>query len=199
MPKLYTFPTLFDNVLQINIGDLKKWKYLNSKQIKNGSLTWSENGKETDRISIRVNTLSEEPYLELFYEYKSQSTNYKVRLVSLPSNLGKGIIWYFLCPITKKRCRKLYFIGGYFLHREAFKGCMYTSQTRCKKFRRLDRILGGYFKRDTFYNQSNKKHFKKFYAGKLTKRYLRIIKQIQKINSIPRHELESLVEELKIT
>ena len=59
--------------------------------------------------------------------------NYKVYLTSTPSNLNRGEIWYFICPQTKKRCRKLYSIGGYFLHREAFNGCMYKIQIESKK------------------------------------------------------------------
>jgi len=84
-------------------------------------------------ISINVNTQSEQPYIELDYNYRDKPRNYKVYLTSTPSNLDKGKIWYFLCPHTNKRCRKLYSIGGYFLHREAFKNCMYQSQSQTLK------------------------------------------------------------------
>ena len=42
----------------------------------------------------------------------------------VPSNLEEGIVWYFLCPETGKRCGKLYLQGTRFLHREAAKGAM---------------------------------------------------------------------------
>jgi len=42
-----------------------------------------------------------------------------------PEYPGKGVIWHFLCPATRKRCRKLYLVDTYFLHREAFNGCFY--------------------------------------------------------------------------
>ena len=190
MPKPYTFPTLYDEVLQISITKLKEWSYLNPEQIKSGTITWSRNGTPIGSISIQVNTKSEQPYIELDYKYRDEPRNYKVRLVSIPSNLGKGLIWYFLCPQTKKRCRKLYSIGGYFLHREAFKGCMYETQTQSKKYRQLDKILGAYLKSDNLYSELYKKNFKKTYAGKPTKRYLRIMEQIQKAESIPYHEIE---------
>jgi hypothetical protein len=190
MPKFPTFPTLYDEVLQISITKLKEWSYLNPEQIKSGTITWSRNGNPTGSISIQVNTHSEQPYIELDYKYRDEPRNYKVRLVSIPSNLGKGLIWYFLCPQTKKRCRKLYSIGGYFLHREAFKGCMYETQTQSKKYRQLDKTLGAYFKSDNLYSELYKKNFKKTYAGKPTKRYLRIMEQIQKAESIPYHEIE---------
>lgn len=190
MPKPYTFPTLYNEALQISISKLKEWEYLNPEQIKSGTITWSRNGSQTGSISIKVNTHSEQPYIELDYKYRDEPRNYKVSLVSKPSNLGKGLIWYFLCPQTNKRCRKLYSIGGYFLHREAFNGCMYETQTQSKKYRQLDKTLGAYFRTDELYNQLHQKHFKKTYAGKPTKKYLRIMEQIQKAESIPYHEIE---------
>ncbi len=193
MPKPHTFPTLYNEALQISISKLKEWEYLNPGQIKSGTITWSRNGRQTGSISIKVNTHSEQPYIELDYKYRDEPRNYKVRLVSLPSNLGKGLIWYFLCPHTNKRCRKLYSIGGYFLHREAFNGCMYETQTQSKKYRQLDKTLGAYFKSDNLYSELYKKNFKKTYAGKPTKRYLRIMEQIQKAESVSYHEIKRLM------
>ena len=190
MPKPYTFPTLYNEALQLSISKLKGWGYLVHGQIKSGTLNWSRHGKNTGSISITANTRSEQPYIELYYKYKDEPRKYKVYLTSTPSNLNRGKIWYFLCPHTKKRCRKLYSIGGYFLHREAFNGCMYESQTQSKKYRQLDKTLGAYFRTDELYSQLYQKHFKKTYAGKPTKRYLRIMEQIQKAESIPYHEIE---------
>ncbi len=190
MPKPHTFPTLYNEALQIHISKLKGWGYLDPEQIKSGTLNWSRNGNPTGSISIKVNTQTEQPYIELDYLYKGEPRNYKVYLTSTPSNLNKGEIWYFICPQTKKRCRKLYSIGGYFLHREAFNGCMYETQTQSKKYRQLDKTLGAYFKRDNLYSELYKKNFKKTYAGKPTKKYLRIMEQIQKAESIPYHEIE---------
>ena len=57
---------------------------------------------------------------------------------------------------------------------------MYESQTQSKKYRQLDKSVGAYLKADELYSQLYQKHFKKTYAGKPTKKYLRIIEQIQK-------------------
>ena len=190
MPKFPTIPTLYDEVLQLSITKLKEWKYLNPEQIKSGTITWSRNGNTTGSISIKVNTHSEQPFIELDYKYKDEPRNCQIQMVSVPSNLGKGLILYFLCPQTNKRCRKLYLIGGYFLHREAFKNCMYESQTKSKKYRQLYKKLGAYFKSDNLYSELYKKNFKKTYAGKPTKKYLRIMEQIQKAESIPCYEIE---------
>ena len=69
MPKPYTFPTLFDEVLQLSITKLKELQYLNPEQIVSGTLTWGSNGNKTAVISIKVNTQSEQPYIELYYKY----------------------------------------------------------------------------------------------------------------------------------
>jgi len=193
MPNPHTFPTLYNEALQISISKLKEWEYLNPEQIKSGTLTWSRNGNKTGSISIKVNTHSEQPYIELDYKYRDEPRNYKVRLVSMPSNLGKGLIWYFLCPKTNKRCRKLYSIDGYFFHREAFNGCMYETQTQSKKYRKLNQTLGAYLRRDELYNQLYQKHFKKTYSGKPTKRYLWIMEQIQRAERISPYEIERII------
>jgi hypothetical protein len=67
---------------------------------------------------------------------------------------------------------------------------MYEKQTQSKKSRYLDKTLGVYFLTDQLFEQLYKKHFKKQYAGKPTKKYLRIMEQIQKAESMPYHEIE---------
>ena len=192
MPKPHTFPTLYDNVLQLNITKLKKWYSFNSEQIKRGTLTWSSNGTIIDRISVEVNTEGAMPFIRLTYNYQDEPRNYKVRLVSIPSNLGKGLIWYFLCPQTKKRCRRLYLVGGYFLHREAFNGCMYESQTHSKKWRNLEKMFGNYFDLEKYYKELHSKHFTKFYNGVPTKRYRKLRAKIKDAKSFSAAEIESL-------
>ena len=192
MPKPHTFPTLYNEALQIHISKLKDWDYLHPEQLKSGTLNWSRNGNPAGSISIQVNTHSDKPYIKLDYNYRDEPRNYKVYLTSTPSNLNKGEIWYFICPQTNQRCRKLYSIGGYFLHREAFNGCMYESQIQSKKYRHLDKTFGAYFKSDNLYSELYKKHFKKSYSGKPTKRYLRIMQQIEKAERVSDNALKEL-------
>src|SRR5690554_3614416 len=193
MAKPQTNPTLYDNALQMSIKKLNEWGYLKRGQKVRTQLEWSRNGNPTGSISINVNTHSEQPYIELDYKFRDEPRKYKVKLVCVPSNLGKGVIWYFLCPQTNKRCRILYSIGGYFLHREAFSGCMYESQTQSKKYRQLDKTLGAYFQTSKLYDEIYSKHFKKWYNGKPTKRYLKLLKKLKEAESIPYHEIERLM------
>ena len=108
MAKPSTYPTLYDECKTVSIAFLKEHGYLNPGQYKSGIITWSRNGNKTGSISIAVNKYKESSYLELDYRCNDKPINYKVPLVSLPSNIGKGVIWFFLCPNTGKRCRKLY-------------------------------------------------------------------------------------------
>jgi len=192
MPKPHTFPTLFDEVKTVSISFLSKHGYLKPDKWQNGTITWSRNGEKTGWISIEVNTQHERPYLELDYKCNGTPINYRVQLISAPSNLGKGVVWCFVCPHTGKRCRKLYLADYYFYHRSAFRGCMYDKQTQSKKYRYLDKTLGAYFQADQLYSQLYKKHFKKKYAGKPTKKYLKLTRQIKLAERVSHKEIERL-------
>lgn len=186
MAKPSTFPTLYNEALQIPIQKLKSWGCLNSNQIKTGVLNWDKNGNLQASILIRVNTQSEQPYVELSYEYKNEPRTYKVYLTSTPSNLNKGEIWYFICPHTGRRCLKLYLVRGYFLHRQAFTGCMYASQVLSKR----DRLL--YKMREAFCAPEHKRHAKDSYKGKPTKRHLRLVKRARQAEALAANYLRTL-------
>jgi hypothetical protein len=190
MPKPHTFPTLFDEVKTISISFLTKHSYLKPNQLKAGSVHWSRNGENIGSISIKVCTYYENSFIEFDYKCNQQPVKYTVQLVSALSNLGKGFVWFFICPRTGKRCRKLYLADTYFYHRSAFRGCMYEKQTQSKKNRYLNKALGAYFETDQLYEQLYKKHLKKQYAGKPTKKYLKLTQQIQKAESITYQEIE---------
>lgn len=191
MPRISRIPTLYDEVLQIHLSKLKQWKYLKPNQRKNGTITWSRHGRQTGRIGITVNTWPETSYLELNYTRDNEPRNYRVSLVAVPSNLGKGKVWYFLCPQTGKRCRKLYCVNGYFLHREAFPRVMYETQTYSENNRQLIRLFEQ-SQTDKAYNELYSKHFKSHYAGKPTKRYLRIMEKIQQAERFSAHDIQGM-------
>lgn len=68
---------------------------------------------------------------------------------------------------------------------------MYESQTQSKKYKQMDKTLGVYLRADDLYSQLYQKHFKKTYAGNPTKRYLRIMEQIQKAEKMSIEEIKS--------
>lgn len=193
MPKSSTFPDLYDDALQMNVTKLKNWGYLKPGRIVSTSLEWSKRGDKIGSIMITVNTKSDTPYIILNYKYRDEPRYYKVDLVTKASNLGKGRIWFFVCPNTGKLCRKLYSIGGYFLHRTAFKNNMYECQTFSKRMRDMDKLYGAYFLSEQLYDKLYTKHLKKTYAGKPTKKYAKLIAQLAKSERVSVNEIERLM------
>lgn len=177
MPKPHTFPTLFDECKILSITSLKKMGLLMINRTVTTELTFKTNGQKSGTIGVSIN-MGFEPYgITLNYVLNNQKhINYKVQFVSVPSNLGKGVVWYFLCPKTGKRCRKLYFIDSMFLHRSAFKGCMYEKQTYSSGHRKLFASLINETMMEDAFMELRKKHFRKTYKGNLTKRYLRLLR-----------------------
>lgn len=193
MPRCSTIPTLYDECKTISITFLRKHGYLEPAQYLSGQIYWSRNGQKIGSIGFNVNTIIKPAYFELDYRINEKPINYKINLVSIPSNIGKGAIWYFICPQTNKHCRKLYLIGERFLHREAFQGCMYEKQTYSHKNRDLYKIYEQAFGDETAYEQIYKKHIKKRYNGKPTKRYLKLMQLLKASNCFTLKQKEKLL------
>jgi len=185
LPKIPTFPTILDHVKQLSISKLKEWGYLEPGCFKSGTIQWSRNGQEIGSIGIRGDMIAEEPYIQLSYTYnKDEPVKYSVYLASVPSNLGIGKLWYFVCPHTSKKCRKLYGAGKYFLHREAYPDAVYETQTYSKQMREMDRYFRLYYSMDDLYEELYSKGFTTHYNGKPTKRYKEIISKIEQIENM---------------
>lgn len=196
MPKPLTLPYLFDELKNINISDLIKWRYLKKKTTKSGVLIWRNRYDEvTSRLTIHVIFTDKEQSIRLDYKTEYEIYDVTINLVSLLSNLGKGEVWYFVCPYTGKRCRILHLIKGKFIHRSALKSGMYSKQTHSKKWRQIERVYGSYFDLDNYYEQLYKKHFKKYYNGKPTKRYLKLIIKIAEAERVSISDIERLMVE----
>lgn len=164
MPKRQTYPT--------EIEDLPK---LSAKTIKK---TFSSGGAMLNyNFAVKSYLLGETASIEIAGESVQGLYIQKIEMVSRKSNINNGLIWYFICPKTGKRCSKLYLYRGLFLHRSAIP-CNYSDQNEARKYRllkRMFRVENGLTGDEIF-----KKHFKTKYAGKYTKRYLRIIAKIQR-------------------
>ncbi len=192
MPKPYTFPFIYNDARCITISDLKKLNFIKDNINKTASIRWANSkGIETGSILIQSKININLKVLIFDYKCNGKSFNYTIPLVTIPSNLGKGKIWYFICPFTYKRCRKLHLIDCYFIHRTAIKG-VYEKQIQSKKWRVLDNTFNDFFKIDDYYQELHSKHFTKYYKGKPTKRYLRLMKKINKAENISADEIENL-------
>ena len=184
MGKFATNPILFDEVLKISTTFLKKHGYFGKEQIKTGVITWSRNGNKYASISIKANTTGTRHFIELDYKYNDVPIRYRIYIEYVPSNLGIGNIPYFICPKTKKKCRVLYQVSNYFLHRTAFKYPMYETQTQSKYWRFLNNTFGADFQLEKLYEQLYSKHFQTHYNGKETKRYKKLKAKIKELENI---------------
>jgi hypothetical protein len=167
--------------------------YLKSYGTRSGVTTWSINGQVSSTLSFVLTYNEYETYIVFDYRCNGEVINYKVNLISKPSNLGRGEVWFFVCPVTRKCCRKLYLYGTHFLHREAHKGFFYESQTKSQSTRNMLKMFDAVFINDAVYDELYKKYFKTHYNGKETKRYKRITAKINKAESFPRNTIESFL------
>lgn len=174
MPKTPSFPTCLDEVNQISISSLKSLGYLRPDEVVSGSFGWTRNGKSLGSIAVEVSL--PDSYIELEYGFNGKPISYRVMLESIPAHFG-GNNWYFICPVTGKRCRKLYGIGEYFLSRFAFPSAMYTKQTKSKGSRDILRLFELVKTSSEFLS---KPYVRTMYKGKLTKRYRRLLERQEK-------------------
>jgi hypothetical protein len=188
-----TNPTLFDEVLQLSISKLKEWGYLHPDHRTQAVINW---GKAAS-VSIKASTKPPSPYIELSYTYQGKALKYQIQLMPMPSNLGKGFYYYFICPITGKRCRKLYLINGQFAHRTAFAG-MYNCQIKSKTGREFSKTFGAIINIDEIYNEINSKYFTRYYKGKPTRRYKRMLKQLEKTKQTNIDKFKNLLHYYKV-
>jgi hypothetical protein len=193
MGRYGNYPTTVEDCLYLSIKKLKEWNYLNYLGTKSGTINWSRNREHYASIGISVTYNNFETFIILDYKSNGEPRNYKVQIISKPSNLGKGEVLYFVCPSTKKHCRKLYLHSGYFLHREAFSGLMYSKQLESKRSRSIAKVFEACYVSDEIYEERYKKYFKTHYNGKETKRFKRLKDKIEKADSFPLGTLESLL------
>lgn len=192
MGRYGNYPKTVDECLTVSITKLKEWGYLNFLGTKSGSITWSRIGEQHSSIGISVLNNGFNKYLTLNYNSNGEPRNYTVQIIAKPSNLGKGEVLYFVCPYTKKLCRKLYLHSGYFYHRDAF-GLMYQKQLESKKNRDILKLFEACHISDDVYFERYKKYFKTHYNGKETKRFKKFDRKIKIADSFPAGTFERLL------
>jgi hypothetical protein len=173
----------YEDCLRFKISDLKKLDCLSYGQFGTFKFSWRLDGKIIAEINFHLYMTQENPYIILDYKNNGNPVKYIVSLEAKPSNLRRGLVWYFLCAHTGKRCRQLYLADGYFIHRSALRHTIYNKQKYSKKTRRLFQ----YF--DSMENAEKKlytKYSKPYYNGKPTKwnkkqmKYLRRLEKSEK-------------------
>lgn len=196
MGRLSGLPVIYDRLKSISTADLKKWNLLKSSFPRQGQITWIQN----DRVNFSINyKLGFRPnnYLILNYHFDGRDYNYSVRIAHFPSNLGKGMVNYFVCPVTGRTCRKLHLNNGIFQHRGNIDG-FYQWQIYSHKDRALCRIYDDIKICHNAEFSMQEKYFKKFYLNHPTKRYKKILGQISKGDRYNNSAIESLMAGINI-
>ena len=160
--------------IRIELPYLLKQGYIRKNYTISGSLSWT-NGSSVSFVSSFT---EEGRYIRLSYyleSYTGERTNhdYKIQLTTIPSNLGKGEIIYFVCPVTGRRARILYKCYGSQIWkcRTSYRNRIYYESQQCSK---LDFHNRRYWALDKELERLNKRRKKKFYHGKETRLSRRI-------------------------
>lgn len=122
---------------KLEINTLLKKGYFKNGCHLSGTITWTDGnsiGYEAEltetRQEIKLN------YWNKRYSGERNDLEYTIHLVSVPSNLGRGKIWYFICPFTGMKVKILYKVYGslYFKSRKAYKTRIYYLSQISSKF-----------------------------------------------------------------
>jgi len=171
---------------KISLSFLIKHKYLIKGKVTKGTLSWTLRGEQNGEISIICSYTKKEKYIRLAYidihgtTKEETKYDYKIELVSIPSNLGKGEVLYMMCPSGYGlRCRILYnaYRSGKWYSRKYFerKGCRvyYPSQARSKDDYEYNRKH--HFEK-LWKSRFDMRNFHPYHKGKKTKALIRFEK-----------------------
>jgi len=174
---------------RIEMSYLLKHKFVVKGQFRQGTLSWNNDGG----VNVICAYTETEKYLRLSYTITEKQTgkkydyDYKIFLTTVPSNLGKGEIVYFICPVSGKRCRILYKAYGHhkWKSREAYQNRIYYSgQITSKLLKHPERYF--VIKNSKRYKELSsklyRKHAKLTYRGKPTAWVKELERMKQKMN-----------------
>lgn len=169
--------------LRIELSYLIRDKILRKGAVVTGSLSWTSGAT----ISYICRYLDEDLSLQLVYTHTDNSTgekidyDYKIFFNRKPSNLGKGEVLYFRCPVSLKSCRILYMAYDYpkFKSREAYRNRLYYSNQLSSK---LSGPNDKYWRIRRQLDAKNLKHHRETYKGKLTKSEIRLRAKKEKMH-----------------
>jgi hypothetical protein len=194
MPYHFQGRTIIDETKRLSIKILKQEGFISPGHMMSGPLEWSETFKMDAKVGIHSmrHPNAGQGHITLSYSIRGQPYEHRIEITSRSSNLGnKAPIWFFICPASKKLCRKLYFNGVRFVHQSKIDG-LYTSQTQSKKARALDKLLSHVLGDNNVYAQLTQKHLKKIYRGKFTRKYTKLMKLEERVSHITSDDINRL-------
>jgi hypothetical protein len=181
--------------LTLNVSFLKG---LQPGDIRDNTLTWYRGDEKRGSVDFFAYAVGREPgqaSVRLNYTYDSKPMQWEIELICIPSNLGKGkgFIWFFKCPVTGRKCRKLHFVDGRFVHRSALIGAFYELQTYSQRTILLKRLVDVCIVPYNVKKEMKGRYFKPTYNGNITRRHERLLQQIDRTRRITLEQVESLL------
>ena len=114
---------VIDGLPCLSVGGLKRAGLFRAGRCKVGRGEWVRENQARRELTVKITAdFRGVPFVVLEYANQGGPVVDKLALYFQPSNLGRGFIPYFICPVTGRSCRKLYFVGGRFVSRYAFRG-----------------------------------------------------------------------------
>ena len=181
---------------ELCIFRLNKWGLL--KGWHNTTLTWTRKFSDNESSAgLVIDVVCEHPYAKLNYtitryrDGSKQSYDYRIGLAKTPCHLG-GVRFWFLCPHCGRRSGKLYRkpLGEVYLCRIC-NDLTYESRNESH----LGRFgqMGYFLTLERRMRELNGKVKRRFYAGKPTRKYRKVLKMQHRLNSIHIPAMEELL------
>jgi hypothetical protein len=162
---------------RLEISTLKRMGFLQPGTGAIGFISWSSRGSKTMEAQLTTKNTKAEKSLEITFTEKEREHKARIDLTTRPSNLGKGDLLFFICPVTGKPCRILYKAYGLpgFISREAYSlrygVSVYYETQSCSKYERFNTKFWALERK---LKPLTEKRKALLYAGKPTKRALRM-------------------------
>ena len=169
-------PLILEHCLSLNVATFRHDLARNIAW--RNSVHWTVRDKETASISYCFYPCADQPLLMLRYSIDGQDVTQHIQLEAVPSNLNRGRYWFFICPVSGRRCKKLHLIRGLFQHRTALSGVFYQQQARTPTA--FGRYMDAYDVVGEIWEAAQAPYFREYYAGKPTRRCVRMLRKLEK-------------------
>lgn len=165
--------------VRLSLTYLIREGFVRQGEYSSGSLNWT-NGCS---VQIFCVCLDGAKYVQLTYgatiNGETVKHNHKIKLAAIPSNLGKGEVLYFVCPVSGRLCRYLYLSPQTlkFVSREANPARIYYRSQLSSK---LDKSNDRYWAIESILKKLGKERHLLKYSGRKTRYALRIERLLKK-------------------
>ncbi len=179
MPRLRTDPPTTDFTQKIQLADLRRWGYLQPGAYAFTLTLYNlYTGTPSRQLACELSMSEAGGWLRLRYSMNEVPYDYLIQLEAVASNLGRGVYYLFICPLSRRRAKTLYSCWGtpYFAHRAAL-GVRYETQYVAGAFG----AVVPFYKRSVQVQKALERPYRKeWYAGNPTRWYLAALRALGK-------------------